>query len=435
MKISADDAIARACQTNIVQTHSLPAAKASDYTLKAVIDKDIFVFGTQHGYIITSSESDAHAVLCIGTERPFDTSAIPEPQHDIIDCYAQDIVDYRRDFVKKGQTILHAPQANTSGGRVTTNTLMKCGYGQAGPYWNNLDLVNSKTGEVQRCYTGCPATAIAQLVYYWGVQGIDKNVYRRGCMATPEYDSTRKGTDGKTYTYHIDPLPALPVFDYDHLPKYHTNNDTEAQKKAVATLMEYLGKASYTNYSPSASGTWFEYALTVIQNYVRLARGARIINADDRSTHAKNNYPNPIGFSAFEQLVYEDITAKRPVIMAAYTSAGTNGHAFVVDGYNKDKDMYHINMGYNTSGNDWYKLSSFTYNGVTRNACRIAIIDIDPRVTYGDINLDGLVNMSDVSAIINKMLDKDNRYFCDLNYDGVVDQQDINLLIDIILGK
>ena len=52
----------------------------------------------------------------------------------------------------------------------------------------------------------------------------------------------------------------------------------------------------------------------------------------------------------------------------------------------------------------------------------------------GDVNSDGEVNISDVSAIIDIQLSSANDIAADVNADGEVNITDINAVIDIILS-
>ena len=56
--------------------------------------------------------------------------------------------------------------------------------------------------------------------------------------------------------------------------------------------------------------------------------------------------------------------------------------------------------------------------------------------TKGDINGDGVVNVSDVTALINKILGTStySDATCDINADGVVNVSDVTALINIILA-
>ena len=52
----------------------------------------------------------------------------------------------------------------------------------------------------------------------------------------------------------------------------------------------------------------------------------------------------------------------------------------------------------------------------------------------GDINLDGFINIVDVVATINIILDDDYNIIIDMNQDDSIDILDVVLIIDVILN-
>jgi hypothetical protein len=60
--------------------------------------------------------------------------------------------------------------------------------------------------------------------------------------------------------------------------------------------------------------------------------------------------------------------------------------------------------------------------------------DEEPSLLF-DVNGDGLINMSDVTKVINTSISGENNPQCDVNYDGKVDNKDSEKIINKILGK
>ena len=77
----------------------------------------------------------------------------------------------------------------------------------------------------------------------------------------------------------------------------------------------------------------------------------------------------------------------------------------------------------------YLKLSSFQAGSVTH-----INIDLYSQIT-GDINGDGEVNVSDVTALINKILGSStySDAVCDINGDGEINVSDVTALINLIL--
>jgi len=53
----------------------------------------------------------------------------------------------------------------------------------------------------------------------------------------------------------------------------------------------------------------------------------------------------------------------------------------------------------------------------------------------GDLNDDGLINISDVLITVEVILNNEFNQLADLNVDGIIDVIDILLIVNIILGN
>ena len=86
----------------------------------------------------------------------------------------------------------------------------------------------------------------------------------------------------------------------------------------------------------------------------------------------------------------------------------------------------------------WTSITDMGYNG---NLMIHAVIDSNPDITCppADINLDGLVNVVDIIALVNSILGtivltEDQACSADMNGDGFVNVIDITLIVNIILS-
>jgi hypothetical protein len=169
---------------------------------------------------------------------------------------------------------------------------------------------------------------MAQVMYYhqWPKQTVAE---------IPGYTSKDKG-------FVLPAISAGKSIDWENMVPKYTGGETDAQKQAVAELMLLCGTAVQMNYSASSSGASTSYVADAWVNY--LDYDAATIY-EQRSRYR---------LAAWNQKVYDELAAGRPVLYAGQSSGG--GHAFVIDGYGGD-DYFHVNWGWGGGSNNYFLLS------------------------------------------------------------------------------
>ena len=119
-------------------------------------------------------------------------------------------------------------------------------------------------GQGKRCVTGCTATAIAQVMYYhkWP---------KAATTAIPGYEyEVSNVQEGLKETFTLPELPAT-TFDWDNMRDKYLDASgavlsdvTPAQRKAVATLMRYVGQMVNMSYSPEISLSFHDPAVELM---------------------------------------------------------------------------------------------------------------------------------------------------------------------------
>ena len=107
------------------------------------------------------------------------------------------------------------------------------------------------------------------------------------------------------------------------------------------------------------------------------------------------------------------------------TSSGSNGNWIVR--YDNANDNFKV-MNWNVTGAE-----------VSRVWLYKLMLDDEPQVLPGDVNSDGVVNISDVTALIDYLLNNNdadiNTAAADVNGDSIINISDVTLLIDRLLGN
>ena len=134
------------------------------------------------------------------------------------------------------------------------------------------------------------------------------------------------------------------------------------------------------DYELDKSGAPRENILDALRTFGYL--DARVIEKIDFQTDEVNYNDEEWG-----ELIQSELIAGRPLIYCAFDmssdSTGIGGHAFNVDGYDADNDLYHVNFGMSREKNAYYALNNFTLdNGMT-------IYDFYP-ILFADVQRPGM---------------------------------------------
>ena len=286
------------------------------------LTEPIYIFNAEQGqgFVIVSGDDRTEPILGYSNKGNIDTENMPENLQAWLDGYRQQI----KALQNGGNNMVRrkAPRADWP----AIGQLMQTEWNQHEPYNRMCPEVDGK-----RCVTGCVATAFAQVLYYLRCpQG--------QTMEIPAYQ-----------TASLD-LPSLPAtrFDWDKmLPVYdeYSGNYTEEEGDAVAKLMRYCGQAVEMNYTPKESAAY--------PNPERLSKYFGISKA------ARELHRNYYSAEAWEEIVYKELAAQRPVVYSAATTIAPR-HALVCDGYDGE-GRFHLNWGWGGMADGYFVLSLIMY--------------------------------------------------------------------------
>ena len=260
--------------------------------------------GDNAGYVMVAGDDVvSNPVLGYSTGGEFDYGTAPDNLKWWIGEYAR-MIEYAAEH---GMAVAETPRFDTS-----LDPMIKTHWNQDYPY-NNLCPWLS---EDMQGYTGCVATAMAQVMKYheWPERGTGSHTY-----TDPYCGQTLSANFGET-TYRWDLMPN----DYD-------GSWTDEQIEAVATLMAHCGVAVDMQYMPDGSGAYSQDLPAAFVNYFGYAKDVIYL---ERDYYTQNEW---IG------MVKDELDAGRPLYYSGASSS--SGHAFVLDGYNTD-GYFHVNWGW-----------------------------------------------------------------------------------------
>ena len=286
-----------------------------------------FNIGDREGFVVVSPDDQTESILAYSTTGQLDSETMPDNMRAWFQEYANQL-----DYIQAHPTPARSPRRVGSGtatafddvtitAKNPIDPLLTTMWNQTNPY--NLRCPIYFTDE--RCVTGCVATAMSQVMNYH--QWPDSTIAQ-----IPAYDcqATFLGT------LHIDSIPAGLHLDWENMTDIFQGDESEEHLTAISDLMFATGASVRMNYKDIANGGSGALLMDVpgaLQAYFDYSPAMHY--------EVRGNYT----IDVWEQLVYNELKAKRPVIYQGSSSGG--GHAFVVDGYSEG--FFHINWGW---GND-----------------------------------------------------------------------------------
>lgn len=206
--------------------------------------------------------------------------------------------------------------------------------------WNQNTPYNSKCPLLTKgdsTYTGCYATALAQILTYW------------------QDSAAWKGTHtyaGKTSIYKTSVPASLDLSQYvpdwsNLLNEYKVDSYTKKEADAVGELMFNVGYVMDMvwgrQYSEPQKKVLDLYMSDLLSKEIGFSKKAYVLNS------------RFYGSEELKSLVIEELSKGRPILCTAFKIGANAGHAFVLDGVNEEGKV-HVNWGWGGVSDEYYDL-------------------------------------------------------------------------------
>ena len=356
---SIDTARAQKAAKTFLSNNGVNATRLIDLT-EAAGFRNLYIYNANPGFIVMSADDRVQPVLGYSLTGSFDPATMPDNVRAWLQGYSDEIqsaIDCRATATAEVAQQWHDLYSGNRGARATVVVapLIQTFWDQDDPY-NQLCPTVSGTAT----YTGCVATAMAQVMKFWNwpIQGNGSKSYR--------WNSQTLSVNFGNTTY-----------DWANMTNTYDENSTEAQQTAVATLMYHCGVSVSMSYGTDGSGAYSTDVDDALTSYFRY-------NSSTISYKTKQSYP-----SSWLDLLKTDLNAGRPVY---YSGSGTGGgHAFVCDGYDSD-NYFHFNWGWSGMYDGYFLVSNLnpgtggagSGSSGTYNSSQAAIFGIQP--TYSSLS-------------------------------------------------
>ena len=278
----------------------------------------IFNARDNEGFVIVSADDRTEAVLGYSYHRTFSLDDMPDNIRWWLSEYTKQIKSLTDDYRP-------SEKATTCTAKSAIAPLITTTWDQSTPY--NLQCPEY---EGQKCYTGCIATALAQVMYYFK--------WPSSCSSLPAYVTNK-------LKLSVPELPAT-TFKWDRMKtSYAYGENSGPAAEVVAELLRYCGQANEMDYTPSGSGAYIHEDV--------------MINSFNYSKNMRYFFRDDFAQDHWESIIYNELAENRPVLYGADTDPGSNGegHQFICDGYDGN-GKYHMNWGWGGYCDGYYLLSA-----------------------------------------------------------------------------
>ena len=273
----------------------------------------VFNIGEDNGFVIAGGDEAAQQILGYSSQGSFDYDTAPDNLRWWLSQYTEQIAHAEAPS-QEALAATSAYRAKAAQTRQNISPIMETTWDQLEPY--NCMIPNNGTPYA----TGCVATAIAQVMKRWN--------YPEHGIGSYAYGSFSADFGNTTYQWGT-------------MKSSYAKNDPAED---VGTLMYHAGVALKMHYGTSESGAGSFSIGPVLAKYFGYDKSVRY---ESREFFTDEGW---------EELIYNELSAGRPVPYAGFKAGSSSGHAFVCDGYQASTNMYHINWGWGGVYNNYFTL-------------------------------------------------------------------------------
>lgn len=320
----------------------------------------LYVFNYENGYVVVAADDRAYPILGYCEGEAFDENNIPEGLRYFLGHYGRQIqyaidnelvaeeeITNQWELLRKDGVITNTRMEKAVSPLLSTNWDQGWPYNYYAPscqsYWTN-----------NHCYAGCVATAMSQVMKFWGWPETGVGEHSYNTSSYPGNGAALSANFGAT-TYEWSIMP-------------NSVSSANAGGMAVALLMYHCGIAVDMDYSPNGSGAHTEDVAPALIDYFRYGACA---NVKSRDSYSKTQW---------EDMLIAQLDRGIPFVYAG-TDPNDGGHAFNCDGYN-DQRYFHFNWGWSGSGNNYFQIDALNSGNGNFNQSQRAVFDIVPDYIY-----------------------------------------------------
>ena len=310
----------------------------------------LFVFNTTDGFVIVSADDCETPIVGYSYEGRFDPNNVPVQMEDYLQDFvariqygienhiaADELTTRQWKMVKATGRLNESKSARAIEPLLTEMWEQGCHYNELCPTFSKVPCGHAEVG--------CVAVAMGQIMHYWRYPetGWGSHSYSNAGL-------TLSADFGNTF------------YDWEHMPDSLTDDSSDIEVEAVATLLFHCGVSVDMQYTSNGSGA---DSGDVPDALIRYFNYSRRLHIEKRSDFSDEEWMS---------MLKDCLDLQRPVFYGGKGSQGS--HAFVCDGYDGN-DLLHFNWGWGRA-NGYFALGNLNPIGISFNEKNFAILDINP---------------------------------------------------------
>ncbi len=302
------------------------------------------------GYVLVSASKKVKPVLAYSFQTTYNEKDQPPQFTAWVNQYADQIsfAIQNQSFTPPGVTeewnnLLHPnPELKIVNNKEKSVEPMLISTWDQGQFYNQM-CPSDPGGPAGHCLTGCVATAMGQLCFYfrWPDTGTGSYTYQH-----PTYGTISANFEETDYRWNE-----------------MTNAVTE-QNTAVAELLYHLGVSVDMDFGPNGSGMWNHKAAYSLRTYFKFNPETEYLYRDSTNLD-------------WDSTILAHLDMGVPMYYAGWSVPNVNGHAFIIDGY-QTTDYFHFNWGWGGSYDGYFYLDELTPGGSNFNLAQELVINCYP---------------------------------------------------------
>lgn len=307
-----------------------------------------YIFNSDNSYVVIAADRRVPPVLAFSDQDSYQEDAVSPAAQMWFDHYARQLSELKQ------QPAASTPE-NPEWERLTQRQpvlrtldavapLMQSHWGQSNNY--NYACPTDYAGPGNHVVTGCVATAISQLIYYYR--------FPESGVGTYSYTDSTYGQQSVDYeSAH---------YDFSAMCDEPTTVNT-----AISQLMYHSGVGMDMHYGTEGSGVYNHSAARVLREHFKFSPETQYVFRDSTNLD-------------WDSLILVHLNRNMPVYYAGWSVPNVDGHGFICDGYQlmDSNYYYHFNFGWDGFRDGYFYTDALVVSGTHFNLAQELVINAYP---------------------------------------------------------